>query len=237
MSEQYDAHRFMKLSIRKTAATVVFSGLMLAGLTSSALLEAFTPNTASAQTRIAQTQTKRAVVLDFYNGDTGNSYWSGYYYGGGAAGNGLSQKMIEGLLDSGKVRVADRGVITKYDWYRTATSEALKAAKDAGIDYVIIGTVSNFDVSEKRSGGSAFGVSVGGKKKTANVELRARVIDTQFGDIVATAKGAGEVKQGSGNLSIRGRGGSSSNSGDEAMLDAAVDQAMEELMDDLTSKF
>ncbi|MEM9135818.1 MAG: CsgG/HfaB family protein [Cyanobacteria bacterium P01_F01_bin.42] len=220
----------------KLISTLISSSLFLTGLTTIALPESVKDSSAFANPLLAQAATKRAVVLDFYNGDTGSSYWSGYYYGGGAAGNGLSQKMIEGLLDSGKVRVADRGVITKYDWYRTATSEALQAAKDAGIDYVIVGTVSNFDVTRKRSGGSAFGISVGGKKTTANVELRARIIETQFGDIVATAKGAGEAKKGDGNLSIRGRGGSSSSSVEEQLLDAAVDQAMESLMTDLIGK-
>ena len=229
----------MKKSLGKKQFLSLFGcfTVVTAGVSSNALVEAFHPKTATAETQIAQTQVKRAVVLDFYNGDTGNRYWSGYYYGGGAAGNGLSQKMIEGLLDSGKVRVADRGVIAKYDWYRTTTSDALKAAKDNGIDYVIIGTVSNFDVTQKRSGGSAFGVSVGSKKSTANVELRARVIETQYGDIVATAKGVGEAKKGDGSLSIRGRGGSSSSSIEEQFLDAAVDQAMEKLMDDLLTKF
>ena len=226
---------------RKAVMTTVSSGLLFCGFASMALFEAVYADSAiaetlSAETQIAQAQVKRAVVLDFYNGDTGSSYWSGYYYGGGAAGNGLSQKMIEGLIDSGKVRVADRGVITKYDWRRTATSEALKAAKEAGIDYVIIGTVSNFDVTRKRSGGSAFGVSVGGKKTTATVELRARVIETQYGDIVATAKGDGEAKKGDGSLYVRGRGGSSSSSVEEQLLDAAVDQAMDSLMTDLTTK-
>lgn len=210
-------------------------GLVVAGMTSPLVISAISPSPAIAQTKVAQAERKRAVVLDFYNGNSSNRYWSNYY-GGGAAGNGLSQKMIESLLEGGKVRVADRGVITKYDWYRTPTSEALKAAKNAGIDYVIVGTVTEFNVESSRSGGGAFGVSIGGKKTVANVELSARVIDTEYGDIIATASGSGQAKKGDGSLNVRGIGGNTSSSNEDRMLNAATNQAMDEMMAKLNDK-
>jgi curli biogenesis system outer membrane secretion channel CsgG len=183
-----------------------------------------------------QTERKRVLVLDFYYGDTGSNYWSGYSYGGSSAGVGISQQLIEQLLESGQVRVADRSVVADRNWGEVSTSQAIEAGRLAGVDYVIIGTVREFNVENRSTDISFGGIGGNSSRQTARVALSVRVIETATGDIIATANGAAEREASSGGGSFLGLGASSRSSNDEAMMSEAVSEAIDALATELLNK-
>lgn len=221
------------------SAIAIAAGLVLGAGAIAPMAMAAIPERAATASAIAedkQTERKRVLVLDFYYGDTGSNYWSGYSYSGSSAGVGISQQLIEKLLESGQVRVADRSVVADRNWGDVSTSQAIEAGRLAGVDYVIIGTVRQFNV-ESRSTGVSFG-GIGGRseRQTARVDLAVRVIETATGDIVATASGAAEREASAGGGSFLGIGASSSSSNEGAMMSEAVREAVDLLAVDLLNK-
>lgn len=221
------------------SVVAIAAGVVLGGALMAPIAIAAAPAMALADGAIAgdkQAERKRVLVLDFYYGDTGSNYWRGYSYSGSSAGVGISQQLIEELIDSGKVRVADRSVVADRDWGDVSTSQAIEAGRLAGVDYVIIGTVKEFNVESRSSGVSFGGIGGRSERQTARVELAVRVIETATGDIIATADGAAEREASSGGGSFLGIGGSSSANSEGAMMSDAVREAVDKLAADLLAK-
>jgi curli biogenesis system outer membrane secretion channel CsgG len=183
-----------------------------------------------------QEEKKRVVVLDFFYGNTSSPYWGSYSYSGRAAGVGISQKLIEGLLEDGSVRVADRSQIADRDYGEVSVSDAVTIGQEIGVDYVIIGTVTEFNVDSRSSGGSFMGIGGSSETNVATVELSVRVIDTATGDIVATARGEAETSSSGSSGSFRGIGGRSDAADTDGLLSDAVNAAVVDLVENLTPK-
>ncbi|MEM9772736.1 MAG: CsgG/HfaB family protein [Cyanobacteria bacterium P01_D01_bin.73] len=223
----------------------LFGALIAAGVALPAVAATENP-VAIAEANVAETinlrekaEKKRIVVLDFFFADPNNRYWSSY--GSGRAGAGISSKVINLLVNEGSVRVTDRSAVAsnerRWYWDGEDVGSAVAIGNALGVDYVLVGTVTEFTAETQRSGGGAFGIRVGSDKKTARVALNARVIDTATSDVVAAASGeaAIEVEEGSG--SFRGIGGSQSSSNNEgALMNDAVDEAAAELVSNLAGK-
>lgn len=216
----------------------VGASLPALGLEEIAPTAAIAPQSAAATSPAAtkQEEKKRVVVLDFFYGNTSSPYWSSYSYSGRAAGVGISQKFIEGLLESGAVRVADRSQIADRDYGEVSVSDAVTIGQEIGVDYVIIGTVTEFNVDSRSSGGSFMGIGGSSETNVAQVELSVRVIDTATGDIVATARGEAEASSSGSSGSFRGIGGRSDAADTDGLLSDAVDEAVIDLVENLTPK-
>lgn len=179
-----------------------------------------------------ESERKRIVVLDFDFGDTTNVWWSSYR--GTGAARGISEMMVNQLVSDGAYSIVDSSQVGQDRWYRTNVSEAVEIGRELGIDAIIMGTVTRFDVDEDEVCVRVAFVRSCNEETKATVQINARLINTESGEIVATAQGAGEATDNDASGSVSGIGGGSSNdSEEEALLGAAVDQAVNELVEEI----
>jgi curli biogenesis system outer membrane secretion channel CsgG len=198
----------------------------------------------SSESAIAQTpaQRKKVVIVDFDFANTSDpSYW--YAYRGGGAARGMSELLINKLVNDGTFIVTSRSALENYlrDKRIAGTTideaTAVKIGRALGVDAVIVGTVTRFNVETRRSGGSFMGIGGGSEKTKAVVQLTARVIDTKSQNIIAAMDGLGEAEHNSGHGSIAGYGsGGSSSSGTDEILSQAADHAVTKLVSQMKTR-
>ncbi|MEZ2240959.1 CsgG/HfaB family protein [Microcoleus sp.] len=220
----------MKITPMSRLTSISLASLMLAGLCVSAIATPATTQATTIQTAQA-TAKKRLVVMDFDYGTT-NSYYSSYR--GVGAAKGISELLINELVNNGTYTVVDRSKLEQVlkQQNRSGTMDAGTAAevgKQLGVDAVLIGTITKFNVDKQSGGGSFMGIGGGSSKTKAIVQIDARLIGTS-GDILATAKAVGEADQSDSSISIRGIGGNSSSSNEDSLLSAAVDKAVSQMV-------
>ncbi len=138
------------------------------------------------------------AVLEFKN-ETAAAWWNT------GVGRELSDMLSNELLGTGVFKVVERrkldSVLSEQDLGasgRVAKRTAAKMGKVTGAQYLITGSVSNFEESGRSGGGLSFkGISVGGKSKKASIGIDIRVINSTTGEIEyartveATSKGGG----------------------------------------------
>ena len=220
----------MKTTQMSRLTSISLAALMLAGLCVSAIA---TPATTQPPIFQAQaTAKKRLVVMDFDYGTT-NSYYSSYR--GVGAAKGISELLINELVNNGTYTVVDRSKLEQVlkQQNRTGAMDvgtATEIGKQLGVDAVLIGTITKFNVDKQSGGGSFMGIGGGSNKTKAIVQIDLRLIGTASGDILATAKAVGEANQSDSNISVMGIGGSSSTSNEDTLLSAAVDKAVGQMV-------
>lgn len=128
-------------------------------------------------------------------------------------GRGVSNLLISQLVRDGKYRVIERrrvdGLNEEQNFSNDDRADARTAAKlgqELGVDAVIVGDVTQFgrDDQNKAAGighWSGYGLgSMGTRKTKAVVEVTARILDVNTGEILASATGRGESARSSTNL-------------------------------------
>ena len=222
----------MKTTPMSRLTSISLAGLMLTGVCVSAIATPATTQPTTFQTAQA-TAKKRLVVMDFDYGTT-NSYY-GSYRGVGAA-RGISELLINELVNNGTYTVVDRSKLEQVlkQQNRSGSIDAGTAAeigKKLGVDAVLIGTITKFNIERQSGGGSFMGIGGGSQKTKATVQIDVRLIGTASGDILATAKAVGEADQSDSNISVRGISSSSGSSNNEdTLLSAAVDKAVSQMV-------
>lgn len=187
-----------------------------------------TPATTQPATQLAQaTAKKRLVVMDFDYGTT-NSYYTSYRGVGAAKG-------INELVNNGTYTVVDRSKLEQLlkQQNRSGAMDAGTAAeigKELGVDAVLIGTITKFNLDQQSGGGSFMGIGAGSQKTKATVQIDVRLMGTASGDILATAKAVGEADQSDSNISVRGISGNSGSNNEDTLLSAAVDKAVSQMV-------
>ncbi len=220
----------MKTTTISRLTSTSLAALMLAGVCVSAIA---TPATTQPATQLAQATKKRLVVMDFDYGTT-NSYYTSYR--GVGAAKGISELLINELVNNGTYTVVDRSKLEQVlkQQNRTGSMDAGTAAeigKQLGVDAVLIGTITKFNIDKQSGGGSFMGIGGGSQKTKATVQIDVRLIGTASGDILATAKAVGEADQSDSNISVRGISSSSGSSNNEdTLLSAAVDKAVSQMV-------
>ena len=112
---------------------------------------------------------------------------------------------------------------------------AAEIGKQLGVDAVLIGTITKFNIDKQSGGGSFMGIGGGSQKTKATVQIDVRLIGTASGDILATAKAVGEADQSNSNISVRGVSGNSGSSNEDSLLSAAVDKAVSQMVTKLAA--
>ena len=135
-------------------------------------------------------------------------------------GKGITDLLITGLVNNGTYSVFERQALEKLmaeqnfsNSSRADPSTAAKLGKMAGVDYIIIGAITQFGNETKNQnvggqGGSWHGFGVGGighSNSKAEVGISARIVNVNTGEIVAVAQGSGESARSS--TSLLGGGG------------------------------
>jgi len=171
---------------------------------------------ASAQ---APVRKPRVAVLDF-DYATVQSTTSAMFGTNVDVGKGITDLLITGLVNNGTYSVFERQALEKLmaeqnfsNSSRADPSTAAKLGKMAGVDYIIIGAITQFGNETKNQnvggqGGSWHGFGVGGighSNSKAEVGISARIVNVNTGEIVAVAQGSGESARSS--TSLLGGGG------------------------------
>jgi curli biogenesis system outer membrane secretion channel CsgG len=220
------------------SSSLIACALLLTGMTAPVALM---PH-AVADTTIAQSAPQsriRLAVLDFDYADTGAS---GYYFGGAGPAKGVSDLLTNRLVQDGTYSMIERSqidaILREQNLGLTGRIDASTAARIGqilGVDAIVIGSITRFNVDENRSGGSFMGIGGSSSQQRAEVELTARVVDTSTAEILAAVEGRGTARQGGGGVSIAGVSADSSNNNADALLSNAAEDAVNNLVKELAS--
>lgn len=212
--------------------------LLLTGLTSTLPLMPI----AMASELIAQSQPQsrvRVAVLDFDYASTGADYW---WYANPDAAKGVSDLLTNKLVNSGRYTMIERSriadILAEQNLAaagRIDASTAAQIGRVLGADVVIIGSVTRFNLDEEGGGASIFGIGGSGSRRTAEVELTARIVNTTTAEIVAAVEGSGSESEGSGGVSISIFGSANrSADNDDELLSGAAEEAVTQLASQIT---
>jgi curli biogenesis system outer membrane secretion channel CsgG len=154
--------------------------------------------------------------------------------------NAVTDLMIDKLVDGGNFSVIERTrinqVLQEQNFGQTGRVDANSAAKIGrilGVQTILIGSVTEFNLDRQSSGFNIplfGGIGSGGSKLTANVKISMRAVDTKTGEILFTAQGVGSSDHNDSSVSIRGFStGSGSSSQELKLISTATADAVEQI--------
>jgi len=183
---------------------------------------------------------RRIAVLDFdFSAVSDPSLLSAFP----GVARGTSDLLVNALVNTNTYSVIERSrldaVLAEQNLGTSGRVDAATAAQIGrilGVDVVIVGSVTQFDVQEKRSGFQVGGLF--GQSKTevqADVQLNARMVSTSTAEIITTAEGTGSANQKDGSTVVFGIGGGSDTSNQQQLLTQATRLAIDEVVVGLTA--
>ncbi|MCC7009877.1 MAG: hypothetical protein IT184_13805 [Acidobacteria bacterium] len=152
----------------------------------------------AADTAAARGSRPTAAVLDFEFGAI-EHWWSGTWN----IGKGVSDMLVDELLQTGEVRLLERkrieSVLSEQNLANSTRADAsarevAQLGKVLGAKVLITGSITKFGSEERNVGGAAGSVAgrflggAGAKNTTATVALTVRAIDSSTSEILASAK-------------------------------------------------
>jgi curli biogenesis system outer membrane secretion channel CsgG len=225
-----------------------FSHFLVAALTAATLL--------LTQFAFAQNSGRkpRIAIMSFDYG-TVQSYSSAMFGSNIDVGKGISDLLINNLVKDGTYSIIERAALDKImaeqnfsNSDRANPSSAAQLGKLLGVDYIVIGSITQFGNETKKQnvgggGGGWHGYGLGGvghSKSNANVGISARIVNVDTGEIAAVADGAGTSSRsstsllgGGGNWS--GWGGGNVDFGSSNFQETIIGEATKKAVDQLTT--
>lgn len=199
------------------------------------------------EAQIQKQSRKRVAVLDFdfaSTGFTGEQFRFDSEFGGGGPAKGVSDLITNKLVQDGSYTVIERSKIDKIlqeqnlgQSGRVDPSTAAQIGRLLGVDAVLIGTITQFNLENHESGGSIGFLGIGGNKnkQKAIVQLTARLVSTTTGEILAVAQGEGKASESGGSISILGIGGGSHADKTDTLLSNAADKAVSAMVSEVAA--
>ncbi len=138
----------------------------------------------------------KIAVLPFDDGSIKDRWWGGNW----DVGKGVSDELVTELLKTGKFRLIEREQIAKVlneqnfgASGRVDTSSAAKIGKVLGVQYLVMGRVTEFSFKSTEVGGISLkkGIGLGLKNTKSNVAIDARLVNTNSAEIIASVTGKG----------------------------------------------
>lgn len=171
---------------------------------------------------------KRVAVMNFDYATVSSSVAQIFGSSNTDVGKGIADMLVDRLVNDGTYSVIERKALDKLiaeqnfsNSDRADPSSAAKIGKLLGVSAIIIGSVTQFGRDDKNTniGGAAiggitgrFGIGGFGKREAkAVVQITARMVDVNTGEILASAPGSGESTR--GGTTLLGAGGSSGGAG------------------------
>jgi curli biogenesis system outer membrane secretion channel CsgG len=163
----------------------------------------------------AQTRKKRIAVLDF-DFSSVQKWWESNW----DIGSGVSDLIVKELVRNGTFSVIERNaldtIIAEQNFSnsdRANPTTAAQIGKVLGVDAIIVGSITQFGTEKKKKSFGGFGGGFGGigigkvgtSEGKANVQIDARVVDVNTGEILAVADGEATSKR--SGLLLGGAGG------------------------------
>ena len=208
----------------------------------NSFISAQTPPSLIAQ--INSDEKVRVAVLDFDYSALSNPQWLLNIFGGTASG--VSDIFVNQLVKTDQYKVIERSrldaVLAEQNLGasgRVDPSTAAQIGRILGVEVVIIGSVTQFDLQKKGTTFGLFGVNVGGQSTEGLVTLNIRAVNTTTGEIIMVAEGSGVGTQKDDQVYVFGMGGGTTTSNEGKLLSIATQKAVDEIiveMDDNNSK-
>lgn len=186
---------------------------------------------------------KRVALFDFEYG-TVHRWWGGEW----DIGKGIADMIVTDLVRDGTYSVIERKQLDKIlaeqnftNTDRANPATAAKIGKVLGVNAIVIGTITQFGMEDKKIGAGGLSNRLGGvlgrvgtQKGKANVVIDARVVDTETAEILAVASGKGlSTRSGVDLAGVGGGAGGgidmSSSNFQETIIGEATRQAVDEL--------
>jgi curli biogenesis system outer membrane secretion channel CsgG len=162
----------------------------------------------------APTDRRRVAVMDFDYATVMNSVQA-VFGTNQDIGKGIAVMLVNQLINDGSYRIYERQQLDKIlqeqnfsNSNRADASTAAKIGKVAGVDLIVTGSITQFGRDDKNIGAGGAGGHLGGyglggfgvKKAKAVVEVTARIVDVNTGEILASVTGHGESSRSGTNL-------------------------------------
>jgi curli biogenesis system outer membrane secretion channel CsgG len=159
---------------------------------------------------------KRIALMDFEFGSI-QHWWSGNW----DIGKGIADMTVTNLVKDGTFSVIERkkldSILQEQNFSnsdRANPTSAAKIGKVLGVNAIVVGTITQFGLEDKKLGiggiagrlGGFGGGNIGTKSGKATVAIDARMVDVNTGEVLAVATGKGSSKR-SGLLLGGGGGG------------------------------
>lgn len=147
----------------------------------------------------------KIAVLPFDDGSIQDRWWDGDW----DVGKGISDEFVTEFLNTNKFRLIEREQIERViqeqnfgQSGRVDTKTAAKIGKILGVDFLVMGRVTEFSLKSTGVSGISLkkGVGLGVKSTNAIVAIDARLVDATTAEIIASVTGKGDKR--STNLSV-----------------------------------
>jgi curli biogenesis system outer membrane secretion channel CsgG len=193
---------------------------------------------------LTQKQQKlRVAILDFDYSSVTDPRWLSLV-GGAGGSTGVSDILVNKLVENGNYSVIERSridaVLKEQNFGasgRVDASTAAQIGKILGVDVVIIGSITQFDLQSRQSGVNVFGLFGQNKKETdAFVKLNVRMVNTTTAEILAVAEGNGTANQSDTSTAVLGVGSGSATSNESKLLTIATTKAVDQVITSIDSK-
>jgi curli biogenesis system outer membrane secretion channel CsgG len=139
----------------------------------------------------------KIAVLPFDDGSIKDRWWKNNW----DVGKGISDELVTELLKTGKFRLIEREQIAKVlneqnfgAGGRVDANSAAKIGKVLGVQYLVMGRVTEFSFKSTEVGGISLtkGIGLGLKNTKANVAIDARLVNTSSAEIISSVTGKGD---------------------------------------------
>ena len=170
---------------------------------------------------------KRVAVMNF-DYATVSTYVAQIFGTNQDIGKGIADMMVDRLVNDGKYSVIERKALDKLmaeqnfsNSDRADPSSAARIGKLLGVDAIVIGSITEFGRDDKKTNLGGFGAAAGrfgvggiGKSEAkAVVQITARMVNVETGEILASIQGRGESKRSGTSLLGAGGGGGAAGGG------------------------
>lgn len=164
---------------------------------------------------------KRVAIMNFDYGTVSASV-AQIFGSNQDVGKGIADMLVDRLVNSGKYSVIERKVLDKLiaeqnfsNSDRADPSSAARIGKLLGVDAIVVGSITEFGRDDKNTnigaggfGAGRFGIGgIGSRESKAVVQITARLVNVETGEILASVAGRGESKRGGTSLLGAGGGG------------------------------
>lgn len=175
----------------------------------------------------------RVAVLDFDYSSVSDPSFLQLFDG---QSRGVSDILVNRLVMTGNFSVIERSkieaVLAEQNLGasgRVDPSTAAEIGRILGVDVIILGSITQFDVQQRSSGGGFGPIAVNTQKTEAYVKLNTRVVSTTTGEILAIGEGNGEESQSDTQVRVVISGGTMTEN-TQKLLTLATEEAIDQVI-------
>ena len=178
-------------------------------------------------------QQKRVAVFDFEDKTSGSYRW----WHGKGVGNGMSDMLVTALVKSKNFSVYERDALDKIMSEQklgqsgaVTQQTAAEVGKLLGVQYALIGAVTEFGYTKGGVGGRLKGIRVGVNKYEAVVAIDVRIVNVETGEIIFSdnvrkSKSKSGIKVGTPKLDFKNQ-----NQFDDSLVGKATREAIDDIV-------